>query len=76
MSEKGKALGRTPKAEILRAHIVLARSLLSQPDGAAVTLTQIAARSGISHYSRFTKLFEKETGMTPAEYRRRLSCRD
>jgi LacI family transcriptional regulator len=71
-----RMVGRTPKAEILRARIALARSLLSDSDNAEAKLTQIAVRSGFTHYSRFCELFAKETGMTPAEYRHRLFCRD
>jgi LacI family transcriptional regulator len=68
-----QALGRTPKAEIIRTRIQMARSLLSLPGNHDAKLTQIASKLGFSTYSRFRKLFERETGTPPAEYWRRFS---
>jgi LacI family transcriptional regulator len=60
-------LRRTPKEEILRVQIELAKRLMVQ----SVKLgDSIAAKCGFSSYKYFSKAFHREVGMPPQAYRR------
>jgi LacI family transcriptional regulator len=67
-----KCLGRTPKAEITRIRIARARAMLGEMSNLNAKLSLVAANSGFADYSRFSEFFRRETGMTPAEYRRKM----
>ncbi len=64
-----KAVGRTPRDEVRRVRLMVARRLL----GKQMSIAQVAAESGFGHQARFGQIFKQETGLTPSEYRRRLS---
>jgi LacI family transcriptional regulator, galactose operon repressor len=61
-------LGRTVMHEVRRAHVELARRLLSTT---ALTLPQIAKRSGFTNASLLSEAFRREVGVPPGIYRRR-----
>jgi len=61
-----KILGRTPKAEIIRARLAHAASMLRNPN---IKLSFVAQKCGFTNYSQFVELFRKEMGTAPAEYR-------
>jgi LacI family transcriptional regulator len=61
-------LQRTPRQEILRAHMEKARNLLTQTDWKVAT---IGRACGVNQYVRFTRVFRRLEGMTPSEYRNR-----
>ena len=42
----------------------------------AVSVTEIASRSGYSDYRVFTKVFKKTEGITPSQFRREFLDRD
>jgi LacI family transcriptional regulator len=65
-----KALGRMPKAEIMRVRIRRAQQLLGETD---LSVTTIAQQSGFTGQNKFSEAFRRETGQTPGEYRR--ACR-
>jgi LacI family transcriptional regulator len=62
-----RILHRTPLMEINRVHIHLARHLLARTD---LPLEDVAEKSGLNSRQRFSTLFRRETGHTPAAYRR------
>jgi LacI family transcriptional regulator len=66
------ALGRTPASEIRRARIERARHLLEVTD---VPLGQIALDCGFTDAPRLSKVFRREMGMTPSQYRMRARLR-
>ncbi len=66
------ALGRTPASEIRRVRIERARHLLEVTD---VPLGQIAADCGFGDAPRLSKVFRREMGMTPSQYRMRARLR-
>jgi LacI family transcriptional regulator len=59
--------GRTPHDEITRVRIDQAKRLLVSSQ---LTLNEITERCGFSGVQNFTRSFHKETGSTPAVYRR------
>jgi LacI family transcriptional regulator len=61
------ALGRTPKAEILRAQLERARRLLSESH---LPLGAVAARCGFSSAKYFGDVFFRELGTRPGAHRR------
>jgi len=61
-----KALGRTPKEEILRLQIDRAKQLLRET---TLRIEQIAERSGFRAFKYFARAFRRETGQTPRAYR-------
>lgn len=63
-----RALGCTPYEFISRTRVDKARTLLASPQ--KQTLARIAALCGFSEPRRFRMVFQRLTGMTPAEYRR------
>jgi LacI family transcriptional regulator len=64
-------LGRTIHHEIRRAHVDIAKHLLEQGDD---TLAQVAKRSGFTTAALLNEAFQRETGMSPGVYRRRLQA--
>jgi len=67
-----KQLGRSPTDELRRARIALAKEWLAE---SLLPMTQVAARSGFEYAEVMTRVFGKETGMTPTDYRRRYGAR-
>ena len=63
-----RRLGRTPKAEIRRLRLERAKSLLASTD---LPLARISDRLGYHQPAYLSAVFRKETGMTPAAYRKR-----
>jgi LacI family transcriptional regulator len=61
-------LGTTPLREIQRAHVEIARRLLTRT---AMPMSRIATASGFRHASHLSLIFKKITGLTPSSYRRR-----
>lgn len=66
-------LGRTPADEIRRVRIERACKLLATTD---VSLSAIAMECGFSDAPRLTKVFRRETGTTPSEFRHRAQVPD
>ncbi|MGC4069353.1 MAG: substrate-binding domain-containing protein [Polyangiaceae bacterium] len=64
-----RSLDRTIQDEIRRAHVDLAKSLLSTT---GKSLADIAAQSGFTNASLLNLAFRRETGMPPGAYRRKL----
>jgi LacI family transcriptional regulator len=64
-----KALGRTPKDEILRVQIAYARQFLVESN---LSLEAIAARSGFSSANYLGDAFTRVLGVRPGEYRKRF----
>jgi LacI family transcriptional regulator len=62
-----QAIGRTPKAEILRLQLDWVRELLAET---TLSLDQIAQRAGYKHTQNMAELFKKKFGQTPGDYRR------
>ena len=71
-SRFAKRLGRSPGAEILSAHLDLAKRLLSETD---IRMPQVAKQSGFSRHQVFSRIFRRVVGMTPTDYRARFSRR-
>ncbi|QDU29349.1 Xylose operon regulatory protein [Anatilimnocola aggregata] len=63
-----QAIGRTPKAEILRSQLDWIKELLTTTD---LPLADIGQRLGSAHHQHLATLFKSKTGMTPGEYRKR-----
>lgn len=63
-------LGCTVNEYITAARLHRAKELLATTD---LPVYAIAARVGIENYTYFCKLFKKETGQTPGEYRKKDS---
>jgi LacI family transcriptional regulator len=61
-------LGRTIRAEIERMRIARTKRLLQETD---MAIAKIADAAGFSSLSYLCKVFRRETGETPAQYRRR-----
>jgi LacI family transcriptional regulator len=64
-----RRLGRTPKQEIQRLRLERAKSLLASTE---LPLARISDRLGFHQPAYLSAVFRKETGLTPAAYRRRL----
>lgn len=62
-----KELGLTPVAYLNRYRVQQAKRLLKNTHQ---SITEIALEVGFSGSSYFSRIFHRETGMTPAEYRR------
>jgi LacI family transcriptional regulator len=60
-------VGRSPAKEILRARVEHAKSLLAETDE---TLKAITAALGFRTFCHFAYVFRRQTGTSPAEYRR------
>ena len=63
-----KALGRSPKAEIMRLQLSRVKHLLRETD---FPLKRIAGLAGFRHPEYLSVLFKKKEGETPGAYRRR-----
>lgn len=57
----------TPMDYVTKWRMEIAKKVLQQPGG---SLTQAAENAGYASESSFTRVFKKETGMTPAEFRK------
>lgn len=64
--------GLTLTAYVQRRRASMAESLLRQPD---LTIAQVARAVGYTCAGRFSKVFQRETGMLPSEYRSELAHR-
>lgn len=62
-----KATGLTVMEYILKTRIVIAKNMLLKEK---ITITEISSRCGFSSVSYFSRIFKKETGMTPLKYRK------
>lgn len=60
-------LGRTPKGEILRVRLDRAKMLLQCGDA---SIESVARRSGFASFRNFARIFRREVGMTPRQFRR------
>ena len=63
-----RALGRTVMQEVRRAHVEIARNLLSTT---ALPLPEIAEKSGFTNATLLSVTFRREVGIPPGVYRRR-----
>jgi len=63
-----KALGRSPRDELLRVRLEGARRLLAETD---LKLSAVAQRSGFRHAQRLCERFRAAFGETPGRYRER-----
>jgi LacI family transcriptional regulator len=63
-------LGHTPMEIINRLRVGKARDLLANPGGESRSLTDIAAQCGFTDLRQLRVVFNRHTGMTPAQYRR------
>ncbi len=61
-----RALGRSPKEEILRVRLNRARQLLAETD---FPLWTIAEKIGLEHTEYLNVIFKKKTGQTPGQFR-------
>ncbi|MDZ7618348.1 MAG: DNA-binding transcriptional regulator [Patescibacteria group bacterium] len=61
-----EALGRSPRAELIRVQLARVEQLLRETD---LPLTKIARRAGFNYVECMMKLFKRKTGKTPSEYR-------
>jgi LacI family transcriptional regulator len=64
-----RVLGRTIQAEIRRARVESAKRLL---EASRLTLAEVARLTGFKTASLLTVAFQRELGMTPGAYRRRV----
>jgi LacI family transcriptional regulator len=64
-----KQLDRTPAEEIRRVKIERVRRLLAAGDE---PLEDVASACGFDYAEVMTRVFRRETGMTPSAYRRRF----
>lgn len=61
-----EALGRSPRAELIRVQLARVEQLLRDTD---LPLVKIARRTGFNYVECMMKLFKRKTGKTPTEYR-------
>lgn len=64
-----KSIGRTPFAEIQRAHIERAKELLVQTE---LPVTRIATAAGFNELKQLTVTFKRHVGVAPTAYRARF----
>jgi LacI family transcriptional regulator len=64
-----RALGRTVMQEVRRAHVEIARDLLSST---SLPLSEIAKKSGFTNATLLSVTFRREVGEPPGAYRRRV----
>lgn len=62
-------LGRTPKQEILRVRLGIAKRLLSET---LLPMPDIAEASGFTDSKMLSTIFSRDIGVTPSEFRRKL----
>ena len=67
-SQFGRTFGISPGSYITATRLNAARRLLETTDK---LVSEIAAETGFWDQSHFTKIFKRERGVTPGEYRRR-----
>lgn len=60
-------LGRSPREQILLAHIDRAKELLIHSDQ---SMLDVAVRSGFPSGSKFSAVFKRETGLSPKSFRK------
>lgn len=65
-------LGRTPKQEIIRVRLGIAKRLLSETK---LSMPEIAAEAGFSDSKVLNSIFSRLMGMTPTAYKRTLKQR-
>lgn len=65
-----RSLGRTVMQEVRRAHVELARELLSTT---TLPLSEVAERSGFTNATLLSVTFRREVGEPPGVYRRRAA---
>ncbi|QDU51019.1 Xylose operon regulatory protein [Gimesia panareensis] len=63
------AIGRSPKAEILRNQLERAKELLASTE---LSLAQISERVGFRHAQHFSTIFKEKLGETPGAYRAKM----
>jgi LacI family transcriptional regulator len=63
------AIGRSPKAEILRNQLERAKELLASTE---LSLAQISERVGFRHAQHFSTIFKEKLGETPGTYRAKM----
>jgi LacI family transcriptional regulator len=63
------AIGRAPKAEILRAQLNRVKELLRDTD---LSLAAVADRTGFTHPQYMSQIFKCKTGQTPGQYREQV----
>jgi len=63
-----RATGTSPYRHLMQARIAQASRLLT---GSQAPIAEIALACGFSHQEHLTRIFHRETGATPAAYRRR-----
>jgi LacI family transcriptional regulator len=63
------AIGRSPKAEILRNQLERAKELLVSTE---LSLAQISERVGFRHAQHFSTIFKEKLGETPGSYRSKM----
>lgn len=61
-----RALGRSPKDEILRVRLNRAKELLAETD---FSLALVAEKVGFEHTEYLSVIFKKKTGLTPGQFR-------
>ncbi len=61
-----KALGHSPKEQILRSRLGRARQLLAETD---FSLAVVAEKVGFEHPEYLSVIFKKKTGLTPGHFR-------
>jgi LacI family transcriptional regulator len=61
-----RALGRSPKEEILRVRLDRARQLLAETE---FPLSLVAEKIGLEHAEYLNVIFKKKTGLTPGQFR-------
>ena len=64
-----RALGHSPKEEILRARLGEAKKLLSKTE---LPQADIAEKIGFEHAEYFNVIFKKKTGQTPGQFRAQM----
>ncbi len=62
-----KTMSMTPMEYVTRWRMELAKKVLQEP---GTSLSEAAETAGYASDSSFTRVFKKETGMTPAEFRK------
>jgi AraC family transcriptional regulator len=65
-----RCIGTSPYRYLIQERIRQASRLLA---GTAMPIAEIAPACGFSHQEHLTRLFHRETGTTPAAYRRRMA---
>ena len=65
-SQFKKIIGRTPHEEILRVQLNRVKQLLTET---ALSLEDIAERSGFAHVEYLSVVFKREVGMPPSKFR-------